>query len=97
MKDQQLEEALERVVDEQTFVDFLSQLSRDWSAEDSARRDETSIVDDTGEWKNGSIGTFLEAASEWATASKSGLKFYAVPENPWRRMADILLMGKMYE
>jgi hypothetical protein len=81
-----LREALDRVVDEQSFIDFLNVLACDWSETLSA-----------ADWENGSIGAFLDAAARWAEASKNGLRFYDVPTNPWRRMADMLIAGKEYE
>jgi hypothetical protein len=48
-------------------------------------------------WENGSIGAFLGAAAGWGMASINGLRFYQKPDNPWRRAAQILYMGKIYE
>ncbi|AOK26917.1 hypothetical protein WL40_15300 [Burkholderia ubonensis] len=94
-----LQAALERVVDERSFVDFLGVLGRDWKAEREIAARTTSFPHDGGAlgWENDSIGTFLEAAVDWADASTDGLRFYQVPDNPWRRAADILFAGKFYE
>ena len=81
-----MREALDRVVDERSFVDFLHALACDWSVAPSPL-----------DWENGSIGEFLDAAAAWAEASKNGLRFYVVPTNPWRRVADMLIAGKEYE
>ncbi|WP_244201324.1 DUF7660 family protein [Paraburkholderia rhynchosiae] len=81
-----LREALGRVVDERSFVNFLQMLACDWSA-----------ASDPSGWENGSIGAFLDAAAGWPEASKKGLRFYDVPSNPWRRGADMLIAGKEYE
>jgi len=35
--------------------------------------------------------------SRWAELSKSGMPMYQKPNNPWRRMADILSAAKVYE
>ncbi|WP_321818702.1 MULTISPECIES: hypothetical protein [unclassified Paraburkholderia] len=81
-----LREALDGVVDERSFIDFLHALASDWSEAPSQSG-----------WENGSIGAFLGAAAAWAEASKNGLRFYDVPSNPWRRFADMLIAGKEYE
>lgn len=81
-----LREALHRVVDERSFIDFLHALACDWS-----------VAPNPPGWENGSIGAFLDAAATWAEASQNGLRFYDVPSNPWRRVADMLIAGKEYE
>jgi hypothetical protein len=76
---------LETVIDEISFIKFLSTLEADWKK----------IGND--EWQNGTIGQFLEAAATWGMDSKDGLEFYKKPSNPWRRAADIMYMGKIFE
>lgn len=46
---------------------------------------------------NESVEAFLEAAQEWGNASMHGLEHYEKPENPWKRCAQMLYMGKIYE
>lgn len=94
-----LREALDRVFDERSFVDFLSALAGDWSVEREIEAAMPSIPYSIGalRWENGTIGAFLGAAGAWAEASKNGLQFYVPPGNPWRRAADILMAGKSYE
>ncbi len=94
-----LDDALESVIDERSFVDFLSQLSVDWHTEREIEVAAPSSPYSSGAlgWENGSIGTFLDASCDWARASEHGLPLYSPPENPWRRAADILMMGKLYE
>ncbi|MGO4730484.1 DUF7660 family protein [Paenibacillus sp. 2KB_22] len=77
-------ELVNEVEDEVTFMAFLQQLSKD-------RKD---LAD---EWQNDSIASFLEAAAEWGQASVDGLIHYEKPDNPWKRCAQILYMGKIYE
>ena len=43
------------------------------------------------------IEDFLRSAVAWAEESKDGLEFYEKPENPWKRCADIIYMGEIYE
>ncbi len=75
---------LNAVKDEKTFLLFVEALAED-------RRG------DPSEWQWGKIEDFLEACASWGKASKKGLKYYELPESPWRRAADILFSGKIYE
>ena len=94
-----LQELADAVVDERTFVRFIAALAEDW--EDECRKEAEHPSSPYGPgangWENGTIGAFLESASAWADASKQDSQFYAVPSNPWRRAAHILLAGKFYE
>ena len=81
---------LEAVCDEATFTRFVAALAKDWE-------EKGSLDDVESPWQNGTIGQFFESATEWATVSKNGLAMYDVPENPWKRAADILSAGKIYE
>jgi hypothetical protein len=94
-----LRDALEQVTDERSFVEFLAHLATDWFTEAEIEANMPSSPYSNGAlgWENGSIGAFLEASYAWANASRKGLKYYAPPENPWRRVADILMAGKIYE
>lgn len=77
-------ELVNEVEDEVTFMAFLQQLSKD-------RKDHAD------EWQNDSIASFLEAAAEWGQESVDGLLHYEKPNNPWKRCAQIMYMGKVYE
>jgi hypothetical protein len=87
------------VCDEATFVEFLSALAADRADEVQKEEKEPSSPYGPGAngWENGTIEAFLEAACAWAEASKDGLKLYQKPSNPWKRCADILYTGKIYE
>ena len=92
--------SLEAVVDEASFVTFLNALAQDWDAEQELERVRPSAPHGPGAhgWENGTIGTFLECAAAWAEASAQRLPpGYELPKNPWRRCADIIFMGKIYE
>ncbi|MGN7411668.1 hypothetical protein [Paenibacillus sp. SAF-068] len=39
----------------------------------------------------------MEAAAEWGQVSVDGLIHYEKPDNPWKRCAQIMYMGKIYE
>ncbi len=75
---------LQEVVDEKSFLKFLEFLSKDYNVNQN-------------EWQNAKINHYLEASSDWDTDSIQGLTTYTKPENVWRRCADILYMGKIYE
>jgi hypothetical protein len=90
----ELVQKLDAVCDEESFVAFVLALAAD--------RDDEVAKEKSGQpsiypWQNGTIEMFLECAAAWATASKRGLPLYQKPENPWKRCADILYAGKIYE
>lgn len=95
----QLELARDAVVDEASFIHFLNVLSTDWFTENELHALSPQAPYSAGAlgWENGNIGAFLEASASWAESSKNGPRFYDVPSNHWRRFADILFMGKIYE
>ena len=94
-----LQYALERVVDERSLIHFLRVLGHDWHTERQLEADVplSPYAHAALGWENRSIGEYLEAMIDWAEASEEGLRFYDVPDNPWRRIADILFAGKIYE
>ena len=89
----------DQVIDEPSFVRFVSALADDW--EDERQKEAVTPSSPYGPgangWQNGTIGQFLEAGAAWAEATERGTPFYKPPENPWRRCAQILLAGKFYE
>lgn len=72
------------VNDETSFLNFLHELKKDSTTNES-------------DWANVTIETFLEAAHEWGQVSRNGLQHYSKSENPWKRCAEIIYMGKIYE
>jgi hypothetical protein len=87
------------VCDEDSFVRFLEALATDRADEVEKENSKPSSPYGPGAngWENGTIEAFLECASAWARASKNGLPPYKKPDNPWKRCADIIFMGKIYE
>ena len=75
---------LKDVYNEETFIEFMNLLHKDYSKNKS-------------QWQNHYIDDFLECSAEWASASIDGLKYYNKEINPWKRCAGILYMGKIYE
>ncbi len=90
---------LEQVCDEETFLIFLKALMNDRIDEIEKEKISPSSPYEAGAngWQNNTIDGFLEAAIAWAEDSKDGLKYYEKESNPWKRCADILYMGKVYE
>lgn len=98
MKDK-LIKALESVEDEESFIRFVAALGEDKAEEtkEENRNQYSTFGKGVNGWENTKIEDFLEAAAEWAKDSQAGLEFYQKPENVWRRCADILYAGKIYE
>lgn len=91
----ELHEQLETVVDEKTFLAFVTALEKD-------RRDNAVTgIDDFGRnesgWENHSIEDFLEAARTWAADSGFGSKLGLESASPWKKFAVFLYCGKVYE
>ncbi|MDX9677937.1 hypothetical protein NQ186_14475 [Pseudomonas zeae] len=94
-----LDELLERVTDEQSFIEFVAALGADFSRERALEESSPSSPYEAGArgWENGSVDTFLDAAAAWAVASSRNAQADAAVSNVWRRCAAILLAGKFYE
>jgi hypothetical protein len=94
-----LHKLADAVEDESSFVRFVAALAADWEEERQLESENPASPYGPGalRWENGSIGTFLDAAQSWAEATAQGTPFYQVPENAWRRAAQILFAGKFYE
>lgn len=94
-----LNELLERVNDEQSFIEFIEALGADFASERVLEKTTPSSPYGPGAlgWENGSVDTFLDAAAAWATASNMRSGSNVPVSNVWRRCAGILLAGKLYE
>lgn len=80
----QLNEQLEAVTDEPTFLEFVRALTAD-------RRDNAQT------WGSGSIEDFLDASSSWAEDSEFGSRQGLSTAPPWKKFAVFLYCGKIYE
>lgn len=89
-----VDQALDSVTDEASFLRFVSTLAADFSFDRSERESKPPFGPGPRGWENGSIDAFLEAAVSWAEDSDSG---QTATQNPWRRCAEILRAGKSYE
>jgi len=92
-----LDELLERVHDEQSFIVFIEALGTDFASERVLTTSSSPCGAGTYGWENATIDSFLEAASVWGTASKRCSPSSLVGSNTWQRCAAILLAGKFYE
>ncbi len=92
-------EALECVVDGQTFLVFLKALLADWrvakSSEEEAPADPYTTMYG---WENLDIESFFEAVIAGSEDHKLGFPEGTFSNNnPWRQAAEALLLGKLYE
>lgn len=93
-----IDELLERVNDEQSFIGFIESLGADFASERALEKTNPSSYEAGAlGWENGSVDTFLDAAAAWATASNMHSPSNVPVSNVWRRCATILLAGKFYE
>lgn len=94
-----LDELLESVKDEQSFIGFIEALGSDFASERVLEETTPSSPYGPGAlgWENGSVDSFLGAAAAWATASSNSSLSNAPLSNVWQRCATILLAGKFYE
>lgn len=99
MSSEELLRRRDAVSDEASFVEFLSALAADREEEIEKEKQRPSSPYGPGAngWENGTIEAFLRAASAWAESSRNGLPLMAKAQNPWKRCADILYAGKIYE
>jgi hypothetical protein len=80
----ELQQILDAVEDEKTFLVFVEALRRD--------------LEVSGEgWENKSIGAFLAAAHSWADDTGFGATQNLAQVSPWKRFAVFLYCGKIYE
>lgn len=98
-KESELDAALNRVCDEESFIAFLGTLSEDWFDEQRKEAANPSSPYHPGAngWENGTIGSFLEAASACGLANLRSLNSQGRNDNPWHRAATIIYSGKHYE
>jgi hypothetical protein len=89
MKENSLFDLVNQVEDEKTFLCFIKALWID--------REKFVCENTEDRWENHTIEDFLEAAYSWGEESENGLEYYDKPNNPWKRTAQILYMGKIYE
>ncbi len=94
---QNLHELLETVHDERSLLAYIDALRLDWEDEQRKEAESPSPPYSAGHngWENGSIGQFLDAA--FAGGSRLADNHSRPADNPWKRCAEILYIGKIYE
>ena len=92
-------EQLDAVSDEASLMKFIEALAED--LEDEIKKEKTDPSSPYGSgangWENRDLSSFLRASLAWVEDSRDGIETYQKPENPWKRVADILYCGKIYE
>ena len=93
-----LEEYLDNVADEKSFIEFAKALQADKEEEHRIDKENPSSPYSQGlnGWENGSIEAFLESAIAWSEDSKFG-QVQEKNLNPWKKFALFLYAGKIYE
>jgi hypothetical protein len=93
-----LDNLLDTVHDEATFINFMQALAGDFAADREAEAENPSGPYGAGHlgWENGTVDDFLFAAVAWGHI-KMLTGQSAAEKNPWRRCAHILYAGKFYE
>lgn len=93
MKD--LSEILDEVVDQKSFLLFVSALIADRKHQEDKRSDPFGY---SGDWANNTIADFLEGAVSWAEDTDFGVSQQEALEiNKWKQFAEFLYCGKIYE
>jgi hypothetical protein len=91
--DMELMSLCDCVEDEATFIRFVKALAADF--EDSRGKENASPTSPyspaANGWENTTINAFLDAATAWAHDSQTETS------NPWKRAAQMLMAGKIYE
>jgi hypothetical protein len=94
----ELEDYLDRVKDQKSFLEFAKALQADKEDEDRKEKENPSNPYSHGwnGWENITIQGFLESATSWAEDSNFGDKIEKT-ENLWKKFALFLYGGKIYE
>lgn len=94
-----LQEQADAVRDSQSLLTFVKALVADRENEivKESRTLSAPFSACANGWQNGTIESFLGAASAWAESTNFG-RTQGLPEtNPWRQFATFLYCGKIYE
>ena len=93
------EDAIEQVVDAESFLRFVEALESDRRNEIKKAQVSPTSPYSRGHngWENGTIEGFLEAARAWAQDSKFSVHDWSSASAMWRGFAKFLLAGKSYE
>jgi hypothetical protein len=94
-----LDELLDSVTDEPTFVAFLAALGEDFAAERMLESAQPIIPYSSGMlgWENNTVDGVFESAAAWAKDSANNPDLNPPGLNTWQRCARIVYAGKFYE
>ena len=94
-----LDELLEHVRDEASFIRFIKALGADFANERLVENLSPSSPYAPGAsgWEHGSVDAFLDAAAAWADSRARPVLNDGPVSNVWQRCAAILLAGKFFE
>lgn len=91
----EVQEILENVTDEKTFLKFVHALIADREPHEGKSIDGVGFTED---WANNTIFQFLEGAVSWAEDSEFGVtQDPCLAQNNWKQFAVFLYCGKVYE
>jgi hypothetical protein len=92
------EELLDGVSDQDSFIAFLEALANDFERERDLEAADPSPPFSRGKlgWENGTVDSVLWAAAAYADATRDRWPKES-DGNVWKRCADILFTGKIYE
>ena len=95
----ELNEYLQQVTDQQSFLAFVYALKEDKKDEEKQEEQIPSSPYNPGwnGWENSTITDFLEAAIAWAEALNFGDNTINSSNNLWQKFALFLYAGKFYE
>lgn len=82
------------VFDEVSFIEFLEALSFDKQVEDTNELFEPADIHHSTGWEHEDIASYLSASAAWAKSSIGDSSLTLKESNPWKRVAEILLVGK---
>jgi hypothetical protein len=94
---EKLYELLEAVTDGASFLAFVEELRSDRELEVQSHKEVDNCGRGSNGWENHTIEDFLEAATAWAEASNFRTKEELSATTLWKKFADFLYCGKIYE
>jgi len=97
--EEELTQAWKAVHDEESFLQFLLALRdhREASIEQEKKTPSSPWGPGALGWENTTIERYFDTAVQWARDSVNGNPHYKRPDDPWKRVADILVAAIGYE
>ncbi len=94
----ELEDYLDNVIDQNSFLEFVKALQADKENEDLKEKESPASPYSQGHngWANNTISGYLESSIAWAEDSNFGAN-QADASNTWKKLAMFLYGGKFYE